>query len=251
MTARDDDGKAVAWFTAIMTVVAGGAGLAVAGLIVGLDYAINGGPEERKRVAADRATRRRERYDEALAWLEADRADRSARRHAYAAWMKKDPTVRGDTPSRSTSESLGHVFAWMTNSAIVAGGRFMRGWRSGRTAAQERRQAGEPIWWLPRDNRTAPKQATNPRPDPDPTPPPASATENPTAAPNGDIIDGEVIDDPQPGSRQVVRVGEDTPTSGGLGVEHYDDRLAELAREMVNDPRRPVDPSPPATALTN
>lgn len=245
MNARDEYGKAAAWFAAVMTVVAGGAGLAVAGLIVGLDYAFNGGPEERERVAADRAARRRARFDEALAWLEADRADRAARRRAYAEWMKEDPATRGGAPSRSTSESLGHVFAWMANSTIVAGGRFVRGWRAGRNAATERRLRGDDRWWWPQSKDTAPKPAPNPQPDPDPAPTPP-----PTAAPKtDDVIDGEVIDDPQPGSRQVVRVGEDTPRSGGLGVGHYDDRLAALEQEMANDPRRPVDPSPPATAL--
>lgn len=248
MNARDEYGKAAAWFTAIMTLVGGAAGLAVAGLIVGFDYAVRGEPEQRERAAAERAARRRSRYDEALTWLETDRADRAARRRAYTEWMSRDPATRGDAPARATSESLGHMAAWAVNSAIVGAGRFARGYRAGYVAAEQRRRNGQQRWWIPQNN--APKSKSEPAPSPQTD----SSPRNPSA-PNTDaddnIVDAEIIDDPQPAIRPVAVVGDDPPRDGDLGVATYDDRLAALEREVAELRNRRVDPSPPTAAISN
>lgn len=240
--------KAAAVFTGIMAVCAGFTGLAAAGLILAVDYLVHGDPSERADIAARRAARRRDRYADAVAWLEEDRAARERHRQALRDWYAGDPATRGERPS--SGETLGWLAARCWNGAVVGLGRFLRGWKAGREAARKRREEGARNWWNPptpgRPNRdqgdTGPGGDTQPGPPPPagkPQPePPANPGSNPPptteqAPPDDDVVDAEIVEDTHPpASRDVIPVGVDQPTGPDPRIAEYEQRIGALAGEV-------------------
>lgn len=278
MTTSDaEQTKAAAFFTGILTLCAGGAGFLIAGLVLGFDYLLHGEPHERETLARQREQHRRDRYAEALAWLEADRADRARTRAAKRAWFEADRDTRGEPPS--SGETVGRVFARMWNAALVGGHRFAAGWKAGRAEARTRRAAGDQRWWrpgvpshlnewfcpgcnrpmsAPRNERMTGEQlwcdTCRPRqfPPPGPGTPDAPAGQRPEeAAPPDDIQDAVIVPDDQlPADRDVVKVGADIPAGADPAMGGYRQRLDELQTEVSrNGATRNDNPSPPASAL--
>lgn len=245
----NDDAKAAAFFTGALTLAAGGAGFLVAGLVLGFDYLLHGQPDERAQLAERRARDSRQRYDDALAWLEADRTDRARARRAKREWFNADPETRGDAPA--TGETFGRLAARMWNSLIVGGGRFRRGWKAGRDEAKRRREDGDPNWWKPRKN---PRWPADHVPDTDTQIPDPSAKQDepdPTTAPPvppiDEVIDAEIVPDPdQPADRDVVPVGDEhARPQTDADLDEYARRLNDLDEEVsANRNHQPADPSP-------
>lgn len=274
MTGEQDNTRAAAVFTGIMTLLAGGAGMLVAGLVLGCDYLLHGEPHERETLAAQRADRARARYGDALSWLEADRLDRARYRKAKRDWFTADPETRGDAPS--TGETVGRVLARTWNSLIVGRQRFAKGWRDGVSQAQQRREAGEDGWWRPQrspDTADGSAPPTNTwycpgcnRPMSMPRDRQIDMTEiwcGPCRARQftkiqerqpdrtADVQDAEIIPEPEtPTSRDVVPVGGDPEPGADPNLDGYGGRVDALRAEVaqVRD-SRPNDPSPPLSAL--
>ncbi|WP_033338951.1 hypothetical protein [Catenuloplanes japonicus] len=242
----DENAKSAVAFTAIMTAVAGGAGLVVAGLILGFDYLIHGDPDEREQLEKTREQRRADRYADALSWLDADRADRDRHRRATRDWFSADPATRGEKPD--SGETVGRVAARLWNGAIVGWRRFKTGWDDGRADARDRRDAGEPGWWRPGTTkpRTSghddgkeqaggePVTATGEQTDWDgltPGPAPASTDDG--------ILDAEVIPDPPAVDRDLVPVGQDATPGPDPRTASYDARLADLEAEVSSSAGQP------------
>jgi hypothetical protein len=183
--ARGDNARATAFFTGFLALAAGGAGLVVAGLVLGFDYLLHGEPGERQALAASRARDRRDRHADALAWLEADRADRARARAAVRDWFAADRDTRGPRPS--SEETVGRFLARLWNHAIVDMTRFRKGWKAGRDEARERRADGEKRWWMPEREPVADAPATTPRQE----------KANPESQPIRDpgVVDAEVVPD--------------------------------------------------------
>lgn len=245
--------KAAAFFTGVLTLCLGTAGLAVAGLVLGFDYLLHGEPHEREAVAERRAQQRRDRYADAVAWLDAERADRARARRAVRDWFEADPATRGDRPS--SGETVGRVLARLWNSMIVGAHRFRRGWADGLREARDRRDAGQDRWWLPQRRRPSP-----PPPAPDagtpPTQPPApphgnTPTDPPAPAQDDDIIDAEIIPDPPDNpNHSTAPVGGDQPAGADPAMGGYRQALDELATDVGhNQGSRNDHPSPPRSAL--
>ena len=251
----NDDTKAAAFFTGVLTLAAGGAGFLVAGLVLGFDYLLHGQPHERPGVDQQRARNWQARYDDALAWIEADRADRARARMAKRDWFNADPDTRGAAPS--TGETFGRALARVWNNVLVGATRFGRGWKAGRAEARQRREAGEPRWWMPTKPNRKPTEDPAPEataPPETPTPPPSgpAAPVPPQPTPTDEPIDAEIVPDPAtPATREVVPVGQNQPTTdGGPNVDQYAQRLEQLNGEVAATRNgRPADPSPPRTAL--
>lgn len=248
--------KAATVFTGIMMLLGGWGGLALAGVVLGFDYLVHGQPDERDQVAAARAEHRRNRYTDALAWLEADRLDRERARKGRREWFAADPASRGNAPG--SGESFGRVMARVWNNLQVGWTRFKRGWQQGRDEAQRRREGGGQQWWRrgeaeqgkPETTSTG-DDGTGPQPghaDADTTKPGGPA---PDPAPADDeAIDAEIVPAvPEPDSREVVPVGEDEPAEGP-GVQQYESRLDDL-RDEIDRTRgdRIDDPSPHRSSL--
>jgi hypothetical protein len=237
--ARGDNARATAFFTGFLALAAGGAGLVVAGLVLGFDYLLHGEPGERQALAASRARDRRDRHADALAWLEADRADRARARAAVRDWFAADRDTRGPRPS--SEETVGRFLARLWNHAIVDMTRFRKGWKAGRDEARERRADGEKRWWMPEREPVADAPATTPRQE----------KANPESQPIRDpgVVDAEVVPDPTPPKHSLVPVGADTPPADD-GPETYTGRLDALRAEVAaNRSTRNEDPSPPLSAL--
>lgn len=243
MTNADQErGKAAVVFTGILTVLAGGAGLAVAGLILGFDYLLHGEPSEREQLERVRAERNRQRFDDALAWLEADRADRARARQARRDWFGQDPATRGEAPS--SGETVGRAFARAWNALLVGTVRFGRGWKKGREEARSRRGRGESGWWRPEPDHARPDRPTEPAPAEEPHPQPGPSDKGP------DIVDAEIVPEVQPSSREVVPVGQDEPVGPEPDLDGYGRRVDDLRNEVEQDRNNHhEDPSPPRTAL--
>lgn len=146
-TDNTEHSRAAAVFTGILTLAAGGAGLLVAGMVLGFDYLLHGDPSERDQLRQARAQQRRDRYADALSWLEADRAERARSRKAKRDWFGEDPTTRGAAPA--SGETLGRIAGRAWHRMLVGAVRFGRGWKQGREEAQQRRDGGEANWWKP------------------------------------------------------------------------------------------------------
>jgi len=239
-----EDNKARALFATALTIGAGFAGLAVAGIVLGFDYLLHGEPHERDILAQQRDQRRRDRYADALAWLENDRLERERARQTKRDWFEADPATRGAAPS--SNETFGRVLGRIWNTMLVGWRRFKKGWDTGREDARQRRADDQQQWWRRPDE---PEQAT-PRPaeQPDPRstgpgPEPQQVSPDPD-----DIIDAEIIPDPEPTTREVVPVGQDEPRRPDETVDEYQRRLDDLETEVQQN--RSDDPSPPRTALT-
>jgi len=250
---NDAPSRGAMLFTAAMTLAGGAAGLVFAGVVLGFDYLLRGEPDRREQEAERRAQQRRDRFEDALAWLAADRIDRERTRRAKREWFEADPATRGSAPA---SETLGRVAARAWYSTIVGAGRFRRGWQAGRTEAQQRRTAGDPDWWRVRRQATkAPEtkpdlSADTTQPASRPQPEPATATHRPAPARRPDIVDAEIVPDPaetrHPSSDVVL--ADDRPVN--LGVDGYADRIDSLRAEV--DTGRgggPADLSPPRSSL--
>jgi hypothetical protein len=249
-TDQQEKNKAAVVFTTILTVFAGGAGLAVAGLILGADYLLHGEPHERERLAQQRADRARDRYADALAWLDNDRAERERHRQATREWFGADPDTRGDKPS--SGETVGTVLGRGWNNMLVGWGRFLRGWRKGRADARQRRAAGDSNWWKPKpeqDEEPGDERGEQPetpqakRPDsPDPQPQ--------EAAEDDGIVDAEIVPDAElpAGNRDVVPVGQDESRRPDESLNEYQRRLDDLATEVQQN-RNGHLPDPSQTAL--
>lgn len=246
-----EQGKAAVLFATLLTVAAGGAGLVVAGLVLGIDYLWHGEPHEREHLARQRKEGRKAHYADALAWLEADRADRARARAARRAWFDEDRATRGAAPS--SDETVGRVLGRIWNELIVGGTRFARGWNQGREEARRRRDAGEPNWWKPPLPDRPDEPTTEPRPEPvgagDPQQPPTGTQPTPPAGAEADIVEAEIVPDEAPApSRDVVPVGEDEPP--GPDVDEYGRRVDDLRDEVeTHRNNHHADPSPPRTAL--
>lgn len=277
-TNNKDDAKAAAFFTGVLTLCAGGAGFLIAGIVLGIDYLLHGQPDERDRLEQARAANRRTRYDDALAWLEADRLDRVRARKARRDWFEADRATRGDGPS--SGETLGRVLGRAWNHLVVGIGRFLRGWRDGRDDARRRRDNGDPNWWRPnpqeRDDRADPEiswkcplcgttivaagdmaaqdllcqdcrdNRARPHDEQPATTDQPKPDKQPEDQPNPveEVIDAEVIEDPAPAEPSNPAGEQPTRTTS------YDQQLEELAGE-VQETRatNPADPSPPLEAL--
>lgn len=247
---ESEHGKAAGVFTGIMVLLGGWAGLALAGVVLGLDYVAHGEPGERDHVTAQRSRNRRQRYDDALAWLEADRLDRERARKARRDWFESDPSTRGDAPSGG--ETAGRVLARLWNNMIVGGTRFRRGWEKGREEARRRREDGQDGWWKPeRPDRPQRSDPVTPAAPSDGEPPVASGPAAGEANETDEIVDAEIVPDPEPPSpRNVVAVGEDEKTATGPVNEDYQARLDNLHGEVQqNQQTRNDNPSPPLSAL--
>ena len=234
--AGKDDNKARAFFATALTVCAGFAGLAVAGLVLGLDYLLHGEPDEQDRLSRQRAQRHRDRYADALAWLENDRQERERFRQRRREWFVDDPETRGDAPA--SGETAGRVLGRAWNNLLVGLRRFKNGWKTGRDTARERRAAGDENWWRGRADRTSSPtptddthdgsdRPTDGSPDPDPAGPEAQAPD-----PADEIIDAEIVPDPEPATREVVPVGQDEPQRPDETVGEYQRRLEALENEI-------------------
>lgn len=237
---NQDDNKARAFFITALTIGAGFAGLAVAGIVLGFDYLLHGEPHEQDRLAQQRAQRRRDRYTDALAWLENDRLERERARQAKREWFEADPATRGTVPS--SNETFGRVGGRIWNNMFVGWRRFKNGWKVGRDEARERRETGARDWWRRPDEpeQADPRPAERPgpqqRPSPEPEPRPQQVSPDPD-----DIIDAEIIPDPEPTTREVVPVGQDDPRRPDETVDEYRRRLADLENEVQqnHNGRRP------------
>lgn len=248
-TRDPDDTKAAAFFTGALTLAAGGAGFLVAGLVLGFDYLLHGQPDERAQLAERRARDSRQRYEDALSWLEADRAERARARRAKRDWFNADPATRGDAPD--SGETLGRVAARAWNSLIVGVGRFRNGWTAGRAEARQRRADGDPHWWKParrerpaRDAGQQPEPAAPPAPEPAPVSQPQPTTD--------DIVDVEIVPDTEePKPRDVIHVDNKQADPGNdPTIGSYAQRLDQINDEVAATRNgRPADPSPPRTAL--
>jgi hypothetical protein len=250
----NEHNQAAVIFTAILTVVAGGAGLAMAGLILGVDYLLHGDPDERGHRAAQRAQARRDRYADALAWLAADRADRARHRQQVRDWFEADPNGRGDRPT--SGETVGRAAARAWYGLVVGTVRFRRGWRDGRDEARQRRHDGEKGWWrpgrdgggpAPTDNQPPPVPAGDePAPVP-PSQPSSSPATGQTTKPDDNIIDAEIVaDDPRPAPGQDLIPAADDETIPTSNIDGYDRRITALQDEVDSHRRTSGhdDPSP-------
>ncbi|PRY24028.1 hypothetical protein [Pseudosporangium ferrugineum] len=161
-TSSSDDSKAKAFFTACLTIGGGFAGLAVAGIVLGFDYLLHGEPHERDRLAQQRADRRINRYADALAWLDDDRAARARHRQALRDWFVADPATRGDRPA--SGETAGRVTGRAWRNLLVGWRRFKNGWDQGRAGARQRRDNNEPGWWKQPTDNTGGGQPAQPDP---------------------------------------------------------------------------------------
>lgn len=245
-----DDNKARAFFTACLTIGGGFAGLAVAGLVLGIDYLLHGQPDERQRLAEQRARQRRDRYADALAWLEADRLDRQRARKAKREWFERDPATRGDAPA--SGETIGRVLGRLWNNLIVGGHRFGKGWQQGREEAQQRRSSDDPSWWR-RPKQDQPQGTTErtedqqPPVDP-PRPQPQEPTEPPAQGRPDDVVDAEIVPDEEPAPREVVPVGSGEPQlPPDPAMDDYQRRLNHLGDEVAATTAangHPVTPAP-------
>ncbi|WP_045740842.1 hypothetical protein [Actinoplanes rectilineatus] len=242
-----DDTKAAAFFTGALTLAAGGAGLLVAGLVLGFDWMLRGEPADREHLASRRRADARDRYNDSFAWLENDRAEQAAYRRARRDWFNADPETRGNSPT--SSETFGHVMARLWHRSVVGANRFRKGWAHGRESAELRRADGDPNWWKPNlnphriPNDPYPTGSMPDDPEPQPTPTPAP---DPSA-----VIDAEIVPDvPQPGPRDVVVVGADTDPQAHSGDAARNQALDNLAAEVNGSrPTGPADPSPPLTVI--
>jgi hypothetical protein len=228
-------------FTALATAAAGCAGLVVAGLVLGLDYLVRGDPAEREQRAADREQWRARRYDDAVAWLDADRADRAAYRRAVRDWFESDRATRGDRPSGG--ETAGRVLARCWNRTLIGASRFRRGWRDGRSQARDRRDAEEPHWWWP------------PRPQRDDdvpqTPPATGATTAPKSRRRPVGAPAAAAAEPAKSTgRDLVPVGTDEPTGPNPDDDARTQQINDLQAEVTQAAASHTpNPSPPRTAL--
>lgn len=258
-TEDNEQTRAAALFTGILTLAAGGAGLLVAGLVLGFDYLLHGDPSEREQLRQARAQQRRDRYADALAWLEADRAERARARRAKRDWFADDPATRGTAPT--SGEAFGRISGRAWNRLLVGAVRFGRGWKQGRESAQQRRDEGDANWWKPvrvesevGEPLADPEPSTPREPDPQPEQPEAQAP--PTApAPRkqqaksdqDDIVDAEIIPDPQPVERPIVPVGQDGPRRPDETLDEYQRRIESLETEVQqNRNGHHPDPATPA-----
>ncbi len=231
--------RAAALFTGILTLAAGGAGLLVAGMVLGFDYLLHGDPSEREQLRQARARQRRDRYAEAMAWLDADRTDRARARKAKRDWFNADPETRGSAPT--TGETVGRLAGRAWNRMLISAVRFGRGWKQGRENAQQRRDAGEANWWKPvrvesevGEPLTEAEPSTPPQSQPAPPAQPVTP-EPPTQqakADENDIVDAEIIPDPQPSEHSIVHVGQDEPQRPDETLDEYQRRLESLETEV-------------------
>jgi hypothetical protein len=234
-TNTSDDNKARAFFAACLAIGGGFAGLVVAGLVLGADYMLHGEPHERERLAQQRQQRNRDRFGDALAWLENDRLERERHRQATRDWFAADPNTRGDKPSGE--ESFGRVMGRAWNNLLAGTDRFKRGWQKGRADAQQRRDNGNSRWWLrpggterpDEPEPSIPQEPQVPLTTPDPTAEPA--TQQPTNA-GPDIVDAEIIPGPEPSTHVMVPVGEDEPRRDDESLAEYQRRLDDLEGEV-------------------
>lgn len=251
-----DDTKAKAFFATCLTVGAGFAGLVVAGLVLGFHYLLHGEPDERKRVAQQRADSRRSRYDDALSWLEADRADRERHRRAVRDWFNADPATRGEKPS--SAETVGRAAGRAWRNLLVGWRRFKNGWDKGRAEARQRRDDGTPNWWhRPDGPASGTQEPSSPEPESDPAPvdagpqpagPGGSSPEQQPEPP--DIVDAEIIPESESASRAVVPVGDGNPQfQPDPALDDYQRRLNHLGDQVVatsngHDPNQPTPHAP-------
>lgn len=243
MTATPDreQTNAAVVFTGLMTLAAGGAGLVLAGLIVGFDHLLHGEPGEREKLAKKRAERRRDRYADALAWLEADRIDRTRTRAAVREWFEADRDTRGDRPTGG--ETAGRFAARLWNGMLVGAFRFRNGWKSGRDEARTRRAAGDERWWWPTEGSRPVDEPVEPNGEKGTGPAPAAEAEP-------DVIDAEIVADPAPQVRPLVPVGVDEPAPADGRTNGHEVKLQALRAEVDHTrSSRNDDPSPPLTAL--
>jgi len=236
-SSTSDDNKARAFFTACLTIGGGFAGLAVAGLVLGIDYLLHGEPGERQRLAEQRAQQRRDRYADALAWLEADRVDRMRARKAKRDWFEQDRSTRGDAPE--SGETVARVLGRLWNNLIVGGHRFGQGWKHGRDAAQQRRDSGTPNWWKRPEQQdqppTDPPQPEGQQPPVEPHWPPQPNPQKPSA-PGGqdDVVDVEIVPDDEPAPRKVLPVGGGEPQiQPDPAMDDYQRRLNHLNDQVA------------------
>lgn len=243
-TGEQDTAVAAGWFAGIMTLAAGGAGLLVAGLVLGLDYLLHGEPSERGALSEQRARNRQRRYRDALDWLEADRTDRERARKAKRDWFEGDPTTRGDAPS--SGETIGRALCRAWNWLLVGVVRFWRGWKKGRTDARKRRDAGQENWWRRPDDDPRPELTPPREPEPSAGPAPQPNDEKPP----DDVVEAEIVPDgADVPDRQIVPVGADGPVRDP-GVNGYATQLDELQHEVEETrTRADDDPSPQRSRL--
>jgi hypothetical protein len=185
---------AAAGFIAVAGLLAGGAGLIIAALAVGVERTWNA----RSGGMAARASRQRQSLADLRAWLAKDAADRAAWREARRRWWADGADPAKEPPRPSTLTRLG---AWTYRRyarARIGAHEFRQGFRDGWQAAAEVRRRGGGF----RDIATArPAVAEPSRPERKETPAQPAADATPPAAPAGGGA--------QPGERGVV-----TPKDG-------------------------------------
>lgn len=132
---------AAAWFAGLLALAAGGAGLLIAALAVGIErsWSRRGGGRDL------RDAQRRDRYGDALAWLAQDRAARDRYRQARRTWWQSG--AHGDPPrGPSFKKRLGTGLLRRILAAFVAIRDFREGFREGWKAAHDARSDGA-NWW--------------------------------------------------------------------------------------------------------
>lgn len=149
MTDRDRENVAAAWFTAVLAAVAGGAGILIAALAVGIQRVWSG----RERPPAGRGEGWRQSVADHRVWLERDAAARAEWREARRQWWRDgaDPETRPQMPGVAA-----RVGSWLRRAwaRTVVGAqrlrddaaRFAQGWRDGWAAARDARADGA-NWW--------------------------------------------------------------------------------------------------------
>lgn len=198
--AQDDKAKSI--FAGLMTVGAGGAGLVVAGLVLAIDYLLHGEPDQREQLAKAREKRNRAYYDDALAWIEADRKMREAHRKRLREWYGEDTETRGDRPT-ADEDGPGRVARWFWSWLIVGAGRAKRGWKKGREKARQQREAGQEKWWKVKDPA---QPGTGPTEQPQAEAAPAGQADEQIDLPLVDpdeVVDAEIIEDPEPAAEKA------------------------------------------------
>lgn len=132
---------AAAWFAGVLALAAGGAGLLIAALAVGIErsWSRRGGGRDL------RDARRRDRYGDALAWLAKDRTDRDRYRQQRRDWWRSG--AQGNPPRRAGfKRRLGTGLLRRILAAFVAVRDFREGFREGWKAAHDAWQGGAG-WW--------------------------------------------------------------------------------------------------------
>lgn len=225
------DTVAVGGFALALAAVAGGAGLVVAALAVGLQRAMGRDSTTRP----DRVQASRDRYQEALDWLARDRAAEQERRRLRKQWWQDgaDPDTKPADPPLAKQ-----VAAWLRRSqarTVVAATRFGQGWRDGWNAAGEVRAAGggfrdiaaaRPPAPTPTGDTPEPDNTSTPQADADQRPEP-----NPTATPQ-----------PEPTQEEPMTAPTDTrpaqaPIAGDTNLDVTVEHLAQIAatQQQIGD----------------